>query len=53
MSAPTLPTWDELSAAGIDAGAVLDACEAEFERACGAATDKATRTRLSDDVKRV
>ena len=51
--AGSIPTVADLEAAGADAGALLDAAEAELERACAAAQDKATRRALSDDVNAV
>lgn len=47
----TIPTIEQLEAAGADAGAVMDATRRDLERAIGMAQDKATRVKLADDLK--
>ncbi len=48
-----LPTVRELEEAGTDAGAVLDACEAELERAIPMTADKEGRIALAADLERL
>lgn len=47
----TIPTIEQLEAAGSDAGAVMTATRDELERAIAAAPDKARRTALAEDIK--
>ena len=48
-----LPTISELEAAGKDAGAILDAVEWDLERSIPMAANKADKSSLADDLKRV
>lgn len=48
-----VPTFRELEDAGADAGAILDACEAELERSIPMAANKIDRADLAADLKRV
>jgi len=47
------PTIDDLESAGKDAGGVLDAAEWELERAIPMACNKADRSGLAEDLRRV
>jgi hypothetical protein len=48
-----VPTFAELESAGADAGSLLDATEAELERAIPMARNPADRSYFADQVKRV
>lgn len=48
-----IPTLRELQHAGIDAGAVLDACEAELTRAVPMAASESDQCDLVEDIDRV
>lgn len=49
----TVPTREQLEGLGVDAGAFLDACESELERAIAMVANKADRPALADDLKQV